>query len=163
VADTGSGAALRWSIRASFFRYVAGLHDGRASVSDGAILTTDDPQLVVFPADVEESDEATLAFRGDLRLAGHGGLLFVRLANPRITRVGEQAADVAELSVDDPLTEDGTGPRLTLVTLTLVTTDEGWTGIDVRLTGDGVALFNHVYPAGDAFDDLRLVGSGTTR
>ncbi|ONH31672.1 HtaA domain-containing protein [Pseudofrankia asymbiotica] len=162
---------LRWSLRASFFRYVAGLRDGRASVSEGATLTMDDPQLVVYPADPGRTSDQVLAFRGDLRLGGHGGLLFVRLARPRITMgaagpelAGPELArqelarqEPAVLSVDNPLTEDGTGPRLDLVTLRLALTPDGWEGVDVRLTEAGVGLFNHVYAAGDPFDPLTVV------
>ncbi|MGI5519111.1 HtaA domain-containing protein [Streptomyces sp. CA-106131] len=151
---------LRWSVRTSFFQYLAGLRDGRASVSDGATLTADDPQLVVYPADPDRSDDDVLAFRGDLRLGGHGGLLFVRLANPRI-KLGTPAAP-AVLSVDDPLTEDGSGPRLDLVTLRLAADEEGgWSGTDVKLTEAGVGLFNHVYAAGDAFDPLTVRADGS--
>lgn len=148
---------LRWPVRASFLRYVAGLPDGRASVSDGAGLTADDPQLVVYPADAGTTTSELLAFAGDLRLGGHGGLLFVRLAAPRIALGAE--GERAVLTVDDPLTEDGSGPRLELTTLTMSATHDGWTGTDVRLTADGVGLFNHVYQAGCAFDDLVVTRS----
>lgn len=147
---------LRWPVRASFLEYVAGLHDGRASVSEGATLTADDPQLVVYPADPEHTGESVLAFRGDLRLGGHSGLLFVRLAHPRI-ELADPSGGAAVLSVDDPLTEDGSGPRLALVTLLLTPDGAGWRGTEVRLGEAGVALFNHVYAAGDAFDDLEVV------
>lgn len=147
-------AGLRWTIRASFLRYVAALPDARASVSAGAILTRDDPQLVVYPADPGASTPSLLAYRGDLRLAGHGGLLFVRLAGPRI----ELRPDgPAVLSVEDPRTEDGSGPRLPLVTLRMTRTDTGWSGTDAALTKEGVPLFNNVYPAGAAFDPLEVV------
>ena len=156
MSECSRPADLRWSIRASFFQYVAGLHDGRASVSDGASMTQDDPQVVVFPADLDHTTDSVLAFRGDLRMSGHGGLLFVRLANPRI-ELGEPAT----LTVDDPAIEDGSGPRLPLVTLTLTTDGSGWSGADVRLHQAGVALFNHVYPAGADFDPLTIRGSLT--
>lgn len=153
MPDRGA-PALRWSIRASFLRYVAALPDARASVSEGAQLTQDDPQLVVYPVDAEASTPAVLAFRGDLRLSGHGGLLFVRLAGPRI----ELGADgSAVLSVDDPSTEDGSGPRLPLVTLTMTRTDAGWAGSDVALTPEGVPVFNHVYEVGAPFDQLEVL------
>ncbi|MEV0184295.1 HtaA domain-containing protein [Streptomyces sp. NPDC050625] len=55
------------------------------------------------------------------------------------------------------LTEDGSGPRLDLVTLRLAPDEEGgWSGTDVQLTEAGVGLFNHVYAAGDAFDPLTV-------
>ncbi|MFJ9390844.1 HtaA domain-containing protein [Nocardioides sp. NPDC101246] len=148
-----TGGELRWSVRASFLRYVAALPDARASVSAGALLTRDDPQLVVYPADPASSTPSLLAFHGDLRLAGHGGLLFVRLAGPRI----ELRPDgPAVLSVEDPRTEDGSGPRLPLVTVTMTRTEAGWSGTDAALTEEGVPLFNNVYPPGAEFDPLEV-------
>lgn len=144
---------LRWSVRASFLRYVAALPDGRASVSQGAELTRDEPQLVFYPTDPGASRPSLLAFRGDLRLAGHGGLLFVRLAAPRI----ELGADgSAVLTVEDPGSEDGSAPRLPLVTLTMTRTDDGWRGTEVALTPAGVPLFSHVYESGAPFDQLEV-------
>ncbi|GAA1948066.1 hypothetical protein GCM10009798_04020 [Nocardioides panacihumi] len=142
---------LAWAVRASFLAYVAGLPDGRASVSGGATLTFDDPQRVIFAPDPEHTTAVELAYRGDLRLAGHGGLLFVRLANPRLRLDGDRAV----LSVDDPRSEDGSGPRLDLVRLRL---DEDGSGRDVRLLAAGVPLFNHVYAEGEPFDDLAVLG-----
>jgi hypothetical protein len=150
-------AQLRWSIRTSFLRYVAALPDARASVSGGATMTTDDPQLLLFPHDAEASTSDVLAFSGDLRLSGHGGLLFVRLADPRIDHSGERAV----LSVADPATEDGSGPRLPLVTLALSRSETGWSGSDVELCSEGVALFNHVYPEGAPFDPLEIVAASS--
>lgn len=152
TADTGPAATrfLRWTIRTSFLSYLTALPDGRASVTGGARLTQSAPQEVLYLADPERSRDDLLAFRGDLRLSGHNGLLFVRLANPQIHLDGDRAS----LSVDDPLTEDGSGPRLTLVTLAMSRDADDWRGTDVRLSHAGVAVFNHVYPAGDAFDPL---------
>lgn len=143
---------LRWTVRASFLRYVAGLPDGRASATDGARITQSDPQELVFVADPEHGRDDVLAFRGDVRLSGHSGLLFVRLANPRIHLDGDRA----RLTVDDPMTEDGTGPRLTLVSLAVEKQGDDWRGTDVKLTADGVAFFNNVYPADDPFDPLSI-------
>lgn len=143
---------LRWTVRASFLRYVAGLPDGRASATDGARITQSDPQEFVYVTDPEHSSDDVLAFRGDVRLSGHRGLLFVRVANPRIHLDGVQA----RLTVDDPMTEDGTGPRLTLVSLAIEKRRDDWWGTDVRLTADGVAFFNSVYPADEPFDPLSV-------
>ena len=152
MSPSQPGPGLRWGIRASFLRYVANLPDGRASVTDGASMTADDPQLVVFPPDQELTTDQVFAFHGDLRLSGHGGLLFLRLAQPRI----ELGAGGATLTIAEPTTEDGSGPRQILVDLTLTPTEDGWAGTEVRLTEQGTALFNQMYPAGEAFDPLRV-------
>lgn len=143
---------LHWGVRDSFFQYLAGLPDGRVSVSDGATLGRTDPQVVHYPVDNAATTDAVLAFRGDLRMGGHGGLLFVRLAQPRLALAGP--GERIPLTVADPLTEDGSGPRLSLVTLVLASDDHGWLGTEVRLTDAGAALFNHVYAGGAAFEDL---------
>lgn len=142
---------LRWPVRASFLRYLAALPDARASVSDGAALTPDDPQLVIYPADPGASSDTILAFRGDLRLSGHRGLLFVRLADPWIEI---DVSGRSLLTVAHPTTTDGNGQRMPLVRLTLTATEGGWSGTDVRLCPDGVPLFNHVYEADAEFDPL---------
>ncbi len=96
------------------------------------------------------------AFGGDIRFTGHFGMLFVRIAFPVLTlRDGRAELTVAGQSEEEP------AERVPLVTLSLEATPapegiEMWSGTDVRLTQGGVALFNDVYPAGEAFDPLTL-------
>lgn len=146
-------AGLEWSIKLSFLRYIGG-SGGRASASQGASMSA--PNVFSFtPAGL--ADDGALLFRGDVRFSGHGGLLFVRIAHPRVL-IG---AGRARMLVDDPEVLDGTGTPLVLVTFEAV--PEGnddavmaWSGIDVRLGEEGVELFNSVYAPGEPFEDLRI-------
>jgi hypothetical protein len=96
------------------------------------------------------------AFGGDVRFTGHFGMLFVRIALPVLTlRDGRAELTVAGQS------EEEAAERVSLVTLHLEAEPapegvEMWSGTDVRLTEAGAALFNDVYPAGEAFEPFTL-------
>jgi hypothetical protein len=157
---------LRWAVKRSFIDYVRRMSDGRASAADGATpVGTHD--LLFAPRATAARElpggavERVWEFHGDVRFAGHFGMLFVRVAAPWITLLGEQAV----LTVDDPYDREG-AERLALVTLTLQPQPapdgfETWSGTSVRLTPDGVSLFNDVYAAGEPFEDLTLTVPAT--
>jgi Htaa protein len=152
---------LRWGIKNSFVQYVRRMPDGRAWVGGGAVPVG--AYEVVFPP-VEAGTRPTehgaadrfWAFGGDVRFAGHSGLLVVRIAFPVITL----RHDTAELTVAGQ-TEEESARRMPLATLHLVAEPapegvERWSSTDVRLTPAGAALFNDVYPAGEVLDPLTL-------
>jgi Htaa len=160
---------LHWGIKASFLDYVSRMSDGRGTISGGATPT--DGNVVIFqPApDVVppplENGVLFFAFRGDVRFAGHSGLLYVRVADPWIVVRGREG----ELTVLDPYKPDE-APRLPLVRFTIApesagsalsaNTDGadsvGWTSTDVRLAEEATALFNDVYPPGELFEPLAV-------
>ncbi|HEY1134820.1 MAG TPA: HtaA domain-containing protein [Nocardioides sp.] len=175
IPDTPSGApphGLRWGIKASFIDYVRRMPGGKGSISDGAVPVGAAEVLYALDAapPVATLDGATRAwaFVGDVRFAGHGGMMFVRLASPWI----EVGPDGARLTIEDPHQTPG-APRLPLADLTLVRHPspeadadgvELWAADDVRLTAEGSSLFNDVYGAGEPFEPLTVVvplGSGT--
>lgn len=151
---------LRWAIKHSFVGYVSRMPDGRGYISGGAGAT--ETNEFVFPLAEEgapASDDGavrTFAFGGSITFTGHFGLLYVQIAQPRITvREGE-----AELTVADP--ESKEGGRLPLATLALtgpVAEDgnERWEATDVRLTPQGVELFGDVYQAGEPLEPLAVI------
>lgn len=146
---------LRWGIKRSFIDYVFRMPDGGGWVTDGATATEDHVLFFEFVS-VEATDDGgqRWIFRGDVRFGGHGGFLFVRVADPVLAVVGDQAT----LSIIDPFEEDSEG-RLDLVTVKLSRVDgsEGsvvWAGDPVELTAAGVPLFNDVYAEGTAFEPL---------
>ena len=153
---------LRWSVKRSFLDYLSRLPDGRMSVTDGARQLGDGNEVVWEPVrsrEVPGSPPGTariLTFAGDLRYGGHGGLLFVRLADPHVTlRDGS-----GELSVRDTFSADE-GARICLVTFDLsksthLPTHDVFSADEVRLTEEGVALFNQVYAAGELFDPFTI-------
>ena len=142
---------MRWGIKTSFIEYVRRMPDGQVAVGDGAVpVGTHEVFFTLDPA-VPPTPEAW-AFRGDLRVTGHYGMPFVRLARPRILLEGSSGT----LTI-----EDAEGGRRPLVAVTLEQFDQLpgaaiWTGSDVRLAASGVPLFNDVYPAGEPFEPLTL-------
>jgi len=147
---------LQWGVKPSFLDYVARMHDGRMSVTDGA--TTTDGAVFAFEPDpgATDAEAGRFAFRGDVRFSAHAGMMFVRLADPRVTVSGSRA----ELTVLDPADRDG-GSRLPLVTCTLEPrpTEEAlriWLATDVALTAEGAGLFNDVYAVGEPFAPLAI-------
>ncbi|WP_439030567.1 HtaA domain-containing protein [Gordonia terrae] len=148
---------LLWGIKHSFVDYIARMPDGQSSISGGARPT--ESGAIYFEVDTAVTpptpDGATVfPFRGDVRFGGHFGMLFVRIADPWITRRGAQA----ELSIRD-LDEPETGPRRTLVTFDLADPrHEGDVEIfeasEVRLAPTACDLFNDVYPPRELFEPL---------
>ncbi|CUR55569.1 conserved hypothetical protein [metagenome] len=144
---------LTWTVKASFRAYVERLADGSVVVSDGAQVAVDggwtfgaDP-TVSAPVGVD----GFLAFHGEVRFQAHGGLLVVRILDPWLTVVGERG----ELTIST-----GSG-RAALVSLDIAQVDSPagtatWAATDVRLTPDGVELFNGVYQAGEPFEPFTI-------
>ena len=144
---------LTWPIKRSFVTYVLGMPDGRAGAVEGAFPLPD--LSVVFEHD-PSVDAAALgdgwAFRGDVRFAGHFGMLFVRIADPWLVRTD----DGVLLTIADPDAQDD-GPRVPLATVTVAQTGAGeWASTAVALTAQGSELFNSVYPVGDPLDPFTL-------
>ena len=110
---------LHWGIKGSFMDYIASMPDSQASASDGATPAAGN-LLVWEPAGspVPEPSDANflLAFQGDVRLSGHGGLLSVRVADPWISTRGRETV----LTIHDPSRADPRR-RLPLARLTLET------------------------------------------
>jgi len=144
---------LTWPIKRSFVTYVLGMPDGRAGAVEGAFPLPD--LSVVFEHD-PSVDAAALgdgwAFRGDVRFAGHFGMLFVRIADPWLVRTD----DGVQLTIADPDAQDD-GLRVPLATVTVEQTGPGeWASTSVALTAQGSELFNSVYPVGDPLDPFTL-------
>lgn len=162
AAPPGAALGLAWGIKGSFVDYVARMPDGRHSLGAGAHRT--EAGTFVFPpvrgarrTTPDGLDERIWEFTGDVRFGGHFGMLFVRVADPRIAiRDG-----VGELTVADQAARDD-GERETLATVVLrsVPAPEGmlaWDSTEVLLHPSAVALFNDVYPAGEPLEQLSVV------
>jgi hypothetical protein len=143
---------LRWGLKASFVDYVRRMPDGKGSVGDGAVPVGSHD--LFYSYDAEASGPSVWAFRGDVRFSGHYGMLFVRVAHPRLELDGAAAV----LTIEDPHAQEGAA-RVPLVTATLQQVEtrgdtEVWGSNDVALTAAGVQLFNDVYAEGEPFEPL---------
>lgn len=140
-------AGLHWPLKWSFINYMNDLPDGASSVTDGCHVEKGRG----FWFEAAASTDDVHQFSGDLRFKGHHGMLYVRLANPRLTVSG----DSGTLTVIDS-GED----RIELATCDITRTAEAPThiiGSNVRLTEAGSELFGAVYRAGQALEDFLVI------
>lgn len=148
---------LRWGIKASFVDYVRRMPDGKGSVGNGAVPIGAGEIFYSYDAAASTTDDdgrQVWAFRGDVRFSGHFGMLFVRIAHPRLEVDGSRSV----LTIEDPEARED-APRVPLVTARLqqVPSEDGavvWGADEVALTAEGVALFNEVYAEGEPFEPL---------
>lgn len=150
-------SGLTWGVKRSFIRYISGLPDGAVSATEGATIV--ESSLFNFVPDGGDFDVDTgtgvLRFRGDVRMAGHFGMMFVQILDPWLEFTTEGAA-LSTLASN----EDGTGrDRVILGTLQPGSPEniDGsfvWQGIDVAISPQGSELFNGQYPAGQPMDPL---------
>lgn len=146
---------LTWGIKRSFIDYITGLPDGAVSAADGATVVQS--SLFCFAPEDCDYDIArgtgVLRFRGDVRLAGHHGMMFVRLLDPWIEFTGGRGI----LSIS---TGDGGGQERTEVgTLHAAAPREVdgflvWEHVDVLISPAGSELFDGQYAAGQSMDPL---------
>ena len=148
---------LSWGIKRSFVDYIAGLPDGSVSATDGATATGS--SLFCFSPESSDYDVArgtgVLRFRGDVRLAGHHGMLLVRLLDPWVTF----ASGSGVLSISTGA--DGGQDRTAVGFLSASKPrDAGgflvWEHIDVVISPDGSELFDGQYAAGQPMDPLAI-------
>jgi hypothetical protein len=145
---------LTWGIKRSFIDYITGLPDGAVSAADGATVV--EPGRFCFTPDGSDYNVAqgagVLRFRGDVRLAGHHGMMFVRLLDPWVELTGgrgilsistggggQERTDVGTLRAAAPRDVDGY----------LV-----WERVEVLISPAGSELFDGQYAAGQQMDPL---------
>lgn len=154
---------LTWGIKRSFIDYIDSLPDGSVSATGGAAVL--ESGLFCFAPDdaggASDTDGAgysavrgsgTLRFRGDVRLAGHHGMLLVRLLDPWITFTGGTGV----LSIG---TGGGSQERSTLAFVRAAAPRElegslVWAHVDVVISPEGSELFDGQYAAGQPMDPL---------
>lgn len=152
MAETAWRGELRWNVKASFVAYVRG-SSGRIETSCGA---REEDGEFVFDRGVDglQIDDGTprgvAKFSGAVRFTAHGGLLDLRIADPRI-EFGPHLASLAVTGTD--------GGALELATLDVGGALERdgvleWIGVLPMLTPDGAAAFNGVYPAYSELDAM---------
>lgn len=139
--------ALKWEIKGSLITYVRGLPDGVVDVLDGA---READGAFFFPAAEDGSEE--LSFTGNVYLRGHGGMMDLPVANPRIERAGA----AWNLTIQDP---DEADERLVFATIAQLETDaDGYArATGTALSADGAGLFFGPYREGTELDEPEIV------
>ncbi|MBD7982368.1 HtaA domain-containing protein [Oerskovia merdavium] len=167
----GAAGSLQWGVKESFRTYIAGpIAQGGVTTSNGA--TGAATGLYSFPQSATSSFDTasrkgTVDFAGTVRFTGHGGILDVRLSNPRVVATGDKATLVADVDSKDIEGGSFVQSGVTVATLDLaaakVTTGNGTTtyaSVPAALTAAGVPAFGAFYTAGDALDPVTFtVGS----
>jgi Htaa len=151
---------LSWGVKGSFTRYIDSMPDGRRGAGHGA---TEAGYGVYF----FELDDASgydparrkgiVKYRGDLRYKGHGGMLFVMIADPWV----EFREAGAALTIIDAEHWPNKERRIELATLVPGESDtgrfpRGWEQWDAQLTPAGAEVFNSVYAVGDLLEPVRF-------
>jgi hypothetical protein len=163
-ADAASPEALppeglTWGVKRSFVNYLTTLPDGAISAAKGA--TEVGPGLFNFLPGGGSFDPGTgtgiLRFRGDVRLAGHYGMMFVQVADPWV----EFRPDGAVLTVALGEPGDDAAERIVLVAFDAaaprrVGASFVWRSLPTRLTREGSDVFNHQYETNQAMDPLSI-------
>lgn len=150
-------AGLSWGIKRSFLHYLAGLPDGAVSAVDGATVD-DDGRFRFAPAAADyDAGRGTgvLRFKGDVRIAGHHGMMFVRLLDPWIVFTGGRG--ILSISTGDDAGRDRTAvailragaPREVAGSLV-------WENVDVVISAEGSELFDGQYAEGQPMDPLSI-------
>jgi Htaa len=149
---------LSWGIKRSFIEYINGLPDASVTAADGAAVE-ETGRFRFTPALSEydvESGTGILRFRGDLRLSGHHGMMFVRLLDPWIAITGGQG--ILSISTGEDAGLDRTAVAV-LHTGTPTRESDGsltWTRVEVAITDEGSELFDGQYAAGQPLDPLSV-------
>ncbi|MET4225833.1 HtaA domain-containing protein [Oerskovia enterophila] len=161
----GGAGSLQWGVKESFRSYITGnIAKGGIQTSGGA--TGAASGRYTFPQSAKSAfdtaaRQGTVDYAGTVRFTGHGGVLDVRLTNPRIIATGGQANLVADVDSKDIDGGSFVQAGVTIATLDLsaakVTTANGTTtygAVPAVLTAAGVPAFGSFYAAGDALDPV---------
>ena len=143
--------ALWWGVKASLVDYVLTMGEGRI-VADHESVAPDGSRVFGFAAEPAEP----LRFRGDLRFVAHGGMLDVRLRDPR-AELGDSPALTA-----DRVSHLEQASRLRIADLVRSADDSSWPGFvrfGATLTAEATALFDGMYPRGSELAPVWIASS----
>lgn len=159
---------LTWGLKRSFVAYVSRLRDGGCgakgggSVVDGSFFHFEPAESQTGAEDGPPPYDPTtglgvLRFRGDVRIVGHAGLLYVLLYDPWV----EFAADGTRLTVADIEHWPDTTQRIPLAELTPSepVVDGGlrvWRDVPATLTCEGREVFDEQYETGQPLDPVTI-------
>lgn len=160
---------LTWGIKRSFIDYIASLPDGSVSAEAGAAVLPSG--LFCFtPAHANEGRDpagsgydaergtGALRFSGDVRLAGHHGMLLVRLLDPWITFTGGNG--VLSISAGGGSQDRTTVAFVRTAAPRAVAGSLVWEHVEVVISPEGSELFDGQYAAGQSMDPLIIRVAG---
>lgn len=171
VASSEQEPGLHWGIKRRFLQYIARMPDGQCSVTDGAAVDENDRfHFALRDVNLAGGSTGNVTCRGDVRFAGHHGMLFVSIADPVLHIEGDHGQlSISAAGPDTDPGHDSTGRRvlaefdlkIDLDAAPEVDSDRGTVrtsaGRSVRLSSEAVDIFNGVYPPGELLDDFTLV------
>jgi hypothetical protein len=140
-------ADLRWAVKTSFIEYITALRDGAVEFDGGVAWVGD---RFVFPVEsvVDDGTRVEIHFAGRTAMAGHGGLLWLMVAHPRI-ELDQSGATITVLDTRDR------AARLPLVNLRHLERGAGGVLVaETELRPEGTWMFDDQYPAGTPFDPV---------
>lgn len=146
---------LSWAIKRSFLDYIGSLPDGSVSATRGATISAASAFCFSFESSDYDAARGTgvIRFRGDVRLAGHHGMLLVRLLNPWITFTS--GSGVLSISTGDGPDRAAVG-FLSPSTPSPVNGSLVWEHVGVVISPEGSELFDGQYAAGQPMDPLTI-------
>jgi hypothetical protein len=142
-------ASLRWTVKTSLVDYITGLRDGVIEFDGGVAW---DGGGFVFPLEtvVDDGTRVEVHFAGRTAMAGHGGLLWLMVGQPRI-ELHHSGATISVLDTRDR------SARLPLVDLRWLERGAGGQLVaDTELRTEGTWMFEDRYPAGTPFDPVHV-------
>lgn len=161
VARAIDGGSLTWGVRSSFRNYILGPIANGSITFLGSSTTASSYTWGGATGSINTKDAAGRAgWSGSLVFSGHGGLLDLRISNPRIQITNASTAyviaTVYATNSSGQVVEDG---QVTLAQVALpagaISGDSvSVSGASTWLTSAGAAAFGGFYSAGDALDPI---------
>ncbi len=152
-----NGATLSWAVSDTFRAYIAGpIAKGSVSASgakDSGSTTTWSGGKGSFNTDL---GKGRASFAGTVHFSGHGGILDLKISNPRVQVNGGSGTLVVDVVSSDMEGNKSTSTGVTFATLDLSgkKSTSGstltWTGAPATLTAAGAKAFAGFYDAGTA-------------
>lgn len=141
---------LAWAIKESLVAYVRRTADGQVWVGPDVGVNANGEFL--FPFDVDASGMAgrsPTAFRGEVALTAHGGMLRLLFADPRLEVDGTLSVRTAAVDPGNPMTRVRVA-RLAAsdAAVAAVAASDPFGSISCTLTAEGSALFAGMYVEG---------------
>lgn len=150
---------LLWGVKETFRAYIARSPGSRVAVGRGAGVSVSEEYYFAHDAELGEGVDTfhgtgSLRFTGTVHFAAHHGFLSVRIVDPWVQFLGEDAI----LSVAADGVSEGRVRLAHLHPTPPIREADAllWPGIRAQLHQDGVDFFGGTYPVGMELDPVRI-------